>query len=81
MRKTKTRRITRGQREFDEFLVKHQGDNILAPPITDKEALEILFDHFAPDYISVNPMPQSQVNTEIVCFILSHYKGKQEEKS
>jgi hypothetical protein len=75
-------KYTEGQIRFNEFLDAHaldaQGNEygIMPPLMTDEEALEILRLHFAPDYVSVNPIKDNQFNTELVFHILQTYKGK-----
>ena len=76
------KKYTKGQLAFNEFLDSHVLDaegneyGIMPPSMTAEESLEILRLHFAPDYISMNPIKDDQFNTELVFHILQTYKGK-----
>lgn len=61
--------------EFSELLEEKHGDKygIMPPPTSDREALEILINHFLGDYYSVNPISHDQFNTEAVFRILDKY--------
>ena len=66
---------------IDEFnkLISKKGDyGIFPPPLTDKEALDILIKHFLGDYYTINPISHEQYNTEAVYNIIYKYKGYEE---
>lgn len=65
--------------ELNKYLFdKHRDEyGIMPPPITDKEFVDLIIEHFIPDYISVNPIGRSQFNTEALYMILERTQKKE----
>ena len=78
----KITKLTKGQEQFNDFLDAFSKEKeiydfrLTAPPMSNSQALAILIEHFAPNYISTMPVTQFQYNTEVVHYILSTYKGR-----
>lgn len=78
----KITKLTKGQEQFNDFLDAFSKEKeiydfrLTIPPMSNSQALEILIEHFAPNYISTMPVTQFQYNTEVVYYILSTYKGR-----
>ena len=66
------------QEDFITQQINKYGDfGIFLPPTTEKEALQILAEHFlGKDWYSNNPISTEQINTEIVCLILEKTETK-----
>ena len=66
------------QEDFIKQQINKYGDyGIFCPPTTEKEALEVLTEHFlGKDWYSNNPVSNEQVNTEIVSLILQNTQPK-----
>lgn len=66
-------------KDLDEYFKKNKpedwnDDNIFAPPLDAQEAVIMLCHHFlGPNWYSVNPIHQTQINTEIMYEILQKY--------
>lgn len=65
--------------ELNKYLFDKHGDEygIMPPPMTDKEFVDLIIEHFIPDYISVNPIGRSQFNTEALYMILERTQKKE----
>ncbi|MBC8488475.1 MAG: hypothetical protein H8D45_20805 [Bacteroidetes bacterium] len=64
-------------KEFEE-LISTRGDyGLCPPPISDRETIEILIDHFLGKnwYVALSMSPE-QVNTEAIYDIISQYRSK-----
>lgn len=76
----KINRLTKGQEQFNAFLDESSKEiddfRLTIPSMPNSQALEILIEHFAPNYISTMPVTQFQYNTEVVYYILSTYEGR-----
>lgn len=67
--------------ELDKLLQeRYKGKyGILAPPLTDRETLDILTKHLLGNWYSVNPIGREQVNTEMLFEILRLYPDKRKQ--
>ena len=76
----KITKLTKGQEQFNDFLDAFSKEiddfRLTIPPMSNSQALAVLIEHFAPNYISTMPVTQFQYNTEVVHYILSTYKGR-----
>lgn len=67
--------------KFSEWLEQSDDYGIWSPPMTNDEAWGFIIEYLLPDdWYSVNPLPQPQINPEILNYILRKYsKGYKRE--